>query len=190
MGSKAQTSFARIGAKLSGYTPSYAAKLLRAGGLHLGSSREEMEAFFKSYLDKRDRSHANAKELFEIDGDCRSFASWCRKIGLRHETVRHRVRSLMQRDPSLTTGSARLSVLTGIVRGDMDFPTRGGGDGRRITRRETYEINGEHRTLHDWASIARVPHADIRNAIRRIKLRGGDPTEAIRRRLRRAGIAA
>ena len=187
---RTEMSFARIGAKLSGYTPTYAAKLLRAGGLHPGSDRKEMEAFFKSYLDRRDRSHANAKSFLEIDGDRRSFASWCRQTGLRLETVRHRVTALRRRHPEMSLEEARVFVLRGILRGDVDFPGRGGGMGRRITRTETYEINGERRTLHDWASIARVPHADIRNAMRRAELRGSDPVEAIRRHLRRAGIAA
>lgn len=183
-------SFARLAAKISGYTPTYASKLLRAGGLAPGCSREEMYAFFKSHAERRDRNHGCVRGMIEIDGERRSFASWCRKVGKRYETVKHRVSALMKRDPSMDRDRARVFVLRGIIRGDVDFPTRGGGTGRRITRTETYEINGSRRTVHDWAKIAGALPSDVQTKMRRARERGKDPVEAIRRCLRRAGIAA
>ena len=183
-------SFPRLAAKISGYTPSYAVKLLRAAGLTAGCSRENMHAFFKNHAERRDRNHGCARGMIEIDGESRSFASWCRKVGMRYETVRHRVVSLMKRDPSMDRYRARVFVLRGILRGDVDFPTRGGGTGRRITRTETYEINGSRRTVHDWAKIAGVLPSDVHTKMRRANQRGKDPVDVIRRCLRRAGIAA
>jgi len=178
-------------ARISGYEKKYAMSLLRAAGLGPSSSVSEIRAFFRERFREKDRAYRGSHGLIEINGETRSFASWCRVSGIRYETVRHRVLSYMRRSPGISRDEARAIVMRGIVNGDMDFPQRGGvRPSKATTSMKEFEIDGVRRTVAEWARIARVPKADMRLAVWRSCKRGSDPTESIRRYLRRAGIAA
>jgi hypothetical protein len=178
-------------ARISGYEKKYAMSLLRAAGLGPSSSKSEIRAFFRERFREKDRAYRGSHGLIEINGETRSFASWCRVAGIRQETAIKRVLSHMRRTPGISRDEARSIVMKGIVNGDMDFPQRGGVRPSKATASsKEFEIDGVRRTVAEWARIARVPKADMRLAVWRSCKRGSDPTESIRRYLRRAGIAA
>lgn len=176
--------FKKRAAGISGYTESHAAFLARNAGLGERSTDEEIRAFFRRYTEEAERLHGCSKIMVEIDGESRSLSSWCRMIGCRYETVRHRVNALTKRDSSIDKHVARTLILRQMRDGTY-IPISRGGFKRPPSAGPNYTIDGVTRSTQEWAMIVGMEKRDLLNMISKGRKKGRDPVEIITRYLAR-----